>query len=58
MKPNIIRWWDTRIIEGYVGVVCRCGNTLHVKKIPERAGEFIKIECPCGCEIQTIYTIR
>lgn len=58
MKPDIIRRWDMRIIEGYVGVICQCGNTLHVKNISERAGEFIKIECPCGCEIKTIYISR
>lgn len=56
MKPDIIKQWDIRRIEGYVGVICRCGNTLHVKNVPERAREFIKIECPCGCEIETIYT--
>ena len=58
MKPDIIRKWDLRIVEGYVGVICRCGNTLHLKNIPERAGELITIECPCGFEVETIYTKR
>ena len=58
MKPDIIRQWDMRKIEGYVGVFCQCGNTLHVKNIPEKAKEVIIIECPCGCKIQTIYTSR
>ena len=56
MKPDIIKQWDIRQIEGYVGVICRCGNTLYIKNIPERAGELIRVECPCGSEIQTIYT--
>ena len=56
MKPDIIKQWDIRQIEGYVGVICRCGNTLHIKNIPEKAGELIRVECPCGSEIQTIYT--
>ena len=56
MKPDIIKQWDIRKIEGYIGVICQCGNTLHVKNVSEKAGEFITIECPCGFEIKTIYT--
>lgn len=57
MKPDIIKKpYETQSIKGYVGVFCKCGNVLHVKNIPERAGKFIKIECPCGFAIETIYT--
>ena len=57
MKPDIIKNpYEIQAIDGYVGVFCKCGNVLHVKNIPERAGEFIKIECPCGFQIETIYT--
>lgn len=59
MKPDIIKNpYEIQAIDGYVGVFCKCGNVLHVKNIPERAGEFIKIECPCGFEIETVYTKR
>ena len=57
MKPDIIKKpYEIQAIKGYVGVICECGNVLHVKNVPERAREWIKIECPCGFEIQTIYT--
>lgn len=57
MKPDIIKKpYEIQAIEGYVGVFCECGNVLHVKNVPERAGEEITIECPCGFEIRTIYT--
>ena len=57
MKPDIIKKpYEIQTIKSYVGVFCECGNVLHVKNIPERVGEFIKIECPCGFAIETIYT--
>lgn len=56
MKPDIIRYNDLRIIKGYIGVICKCGNVLHLKNRPEKARESIVIECPCGFEIKTIYT--
>ena len=57
MKPDIIKKpYEIQAIEGYVGVFCECGNILHVKNDPKKAGEFITIECPCGFEITTIYT--
>lgn len=55
MKPDIIKRHDIRIIKGYVGVICGCGNVLHVKNVPTRARERITIECPCGFQIRTIY---
>ena len=33
MKPDIIKWCDLRWIEGYVGVICSYGRTLHIKNI-------------------------
>ena len=56
MKPDIIKWCDPRWIDGYVGVFCRCGRTLYVKNIPEKARQGVDIECPCGPVIHTIYT--
>lgn len=56
MKPDIIRWSDLRWIDGYVGVICRCGRTLHIKNIPSKARQGVYIECPCGEVIHTIYT--
>lgn len=56
MKPDIIRYNDLRIVKGYVGVICECGNVLHVKNNPEKARKSIQIECPCGFNITTIYT--
>ena len=56
MKPDIIRYNDLRRIEGYVGVICECGNILHVKNISKEAGKSIQVECPCGFVIHTIYT--
>lgn len=57
MKPDIIKKpYEIQAIDGYVGVICQCGNVLHVKNVPERARELIKIECPCGFEITTMYT--
>lgn len=56
MKPDIIRWSDLRWIDGYVGVICRCGRTLHIKNIPSKARQFVDVECPCGEIIRTIYT--
>ena len=57
MKPDIIKKpYEIQAIKGYVGVFCRCGNVLQVKNVPEKAGEFIYIDCPCGFEIGTIYT--
>ena len=57
MKPDIVKKpYELQAIKGYVGVFCECGNVLHVKNKPERAGEFIVIECPCGFQIKTIYT--
>lgn len=59
MKPDIInKPYELQSVEGYVGVFCKCGNVLHVKNVPERAGEWISIECPCGFVIKTIYTNR
>lgn len=38
---------DIRIIEGYEGVYCKCGNTLHIKTPEIKA--WHPIECPeCG----------
>lgn len=57
MKPDIIRKpYELNKIEGYLCVFCECGNVLHVKNFPERAGEWIVIECPCGFCINTIYS--
>lgn len=56
MKPDIIRYNDLRIIEGYVGVICERGNVLHIRNISKEAGRPIVIECPCGFNITTIYT--
>lgn len=57
MKPDIIKKpYEIQVIDGYVGIICQCGNVLHVKNVPERAREFIKIECACGFEITTMYT--
>ena len=42
-------------IKGYVGVYCRCGNVCYVKNKPDKRGQWITIECPCGSSIQTIY---
>ena len=57
MKPDIIKKpYELQSIEGYVGVFCECGNVLHVRNKPEKAGESIVIECPCGFQIKTIYT--
>ena len=56
MKPDIIKKYSMLKIKDHVGVFCQCGNTLYVKNVPKRAGELIKIECPCGFEITTIYT--
>lgn len=36
MRPDIIKWCDLRWIEGYVGVICSCGRTLHIKNIPSK----------------------
>lgn len=57
MKPDIIKKpCEIQAIKGYVGVFCECGNVLHVKNVPEKSGEYIQIECPCGFKITTIYT--
>lgn len=57
MKPDIIkRPYEIQRIKGYVGVFCQCGNVLHVKNVPERRGEYIEIECPCGFSVLTVYT--
>lgn len=56
MKPDIIKWHDLRWIDGHVGVFCRCGRTLYIKNIPEKARQGVDIECPCGSVIHTIYT--
>ena len=42
--------------DGYIGVFCRCGNTLYVRNDPSKAREQVAIECPCGSVIETIYT--
>ena len=57
MKPDIIRQNDLRWIDGHVGVFCSCGKTLYIKNLPEKAGQEVRIECPCGQTIRTIYAI-
>ena len=56
MKPEIIKRYTMEEIKDYVGVFCECGNTLYIKNIPEKAGQDVLIECPCGFNIRTIYT--
>ena len=56
MKPDIIKKHTMQAIKDYVGVFCKCGNTLYIKNNPEKAGNFISITCPCGFTIGTIYT--
>lgn len=55
MKPDIIKYNDLRAFKGYVGVICRCGNVLHIKNNPKKARQLVFIECPCGAVIETIY---
>ena len=58
MKPDIIIETKgyARKIDGYAAACCKCGKVLYVKNIPEKARQWIKIKCPCGFEIETIYT--
>ena len=56
VKPDFIEKWNIGRFSGYVGVYCKCGKFLYVKNVPEKARQHIIVECPCGFEIETIYT--
>lgn len=47
MKPDIVKKYTMKKIDGYSGAFCPCGNTLYIRT-PE-IKNFYSIECPnCG----------
>lgn len=56
MKPDIIKYNTLTSIDKYLGVFCKCGNTLYIKNNPSLAKQRVVIECPCGENILSIYT--